>query len=109
MWPLRPRPAPLVAQRLQQAAGEWRLAGDPTEGALVTLAMKAGLDPAYEKSAYPRVDVIPFESEHRFMASLHHDHRGARRIFLKGAPERVLALCEAGARGVLDRVVAERR
>ncbi|WP_409567846.1 cation-transporting P-type ATPase [Rugamonas sp. DEMB1] len=79
---------------LCQAGGEWQLAGDPTEGALVALAMKVGLDQAFEREALPRVDVIPFESEHRFMATLHHDHGGRRRIFIKGAPEIILALCQ---------------
>jgi len=76
-------------------SGEWRLNGDPTEGALVTLALKAGLEHALERERLPRMDVIPFESEHRFMATLHHDHAGRRMIFLKGAPERVLELCSA--------------
>lgn len=71
----------------------WQLAGDPTEGALVALAMKAGYDPAFERAAFARIDVIPFESEHRFMTSLHHNHLGRRVLYLKGAPERVLALC----------------
>ncbi len=71
----------------------WRLTGDPTEGALVTLGLKAGLDPKFEAEALPRTDVIPFESEHRFMATLHHDHAGHGFVFLKGAPERVLDLC----------------
>jgi len=95
--------------RLAQGGEGWELVGDPTEGALLALAMKAGLDPAAEAAAAPRVDEIPFESEHRFMATLHHDH--ARRVFveLKGAPERVLALCraEAGADGI-DRARWER-
>ncbi|MDW8323229.1 MAG: cation-transporting P-type ATPase [Burkholderiales bacterium] len=72
---------------------EWRLTGDPTEGALITLALKAGLDPHFEAEQRPRTDVIPFESEHRFMATLHHDHAGHGYIYLKGAPERVLGLC----------------
>ena len=72
---------------------EWRLTGDPTEGALLSLAAKAGLEASFEREAMPRVDVIPFESEHRFMATLHHDHHGGGRILLKGAPERVLELC----------------
>jgi magnesium-transporting ATPase (P-type) len=48
---------------------------------------------------------VPFESEHRFMATLHHDHkRGVARIYLKGAPERVLDLCDGdGTAGPLDR------
>jgi len=80
---------------LRDTDAGWQLAGDPTEGALLTLAMKAGLDPRQTREALPRSDVIPFESEHRFMATLNHDHDGRGFIYLKGAPERVLALCEA--------------
>lgn len=79
---------------LHLEGGEWRLSGDPTEGALLTLAMKTGLDPAFEAEAWPRTDVIPFESQHRFMATLHHDHTGRGVIYLKGAPERLFALCD---------------
>jgi magnesium-transporting ATPase (P-type) len=79
--------------------GDWKLAGDPTEGALVTLALKCGLDRAAETGELPRVDEIPFESEHRFMATLHHDHAGHARVYLKGAPERVLDLCPTQADG----------
>ncbi len=84
--------------------GAWQMAGDPTEGALVTLALKAGLDADAERADLPRVDEIPFESEHRFMATLHHDHAGHARVYLKGAPERVLDLCATTADGApLDR------
>ncbi len=79
---------------LHETAAGWQLAGDPTEGALLTLALKADLDAAHLRAAYPRIDVIPFESEHRFMASLHHDHAGHAFLLLKGAPERVLSLCD---------------
>ncbi|MGV3570799.1 MAG: HAD-IC family P-type ATPase [Ramlibacter sp.] len=78
----------------------WRLAGDPTEGALLTLALKAGLNPAELRLERERLDVIPFESEHRYMASLH--RRGSGNVLLvKGAPERVLAMCaqQAGRDG----------
>lgn len=73
--------------------GEWRMQGDPTEGSLVTFALKAGLDHDYCQRQYPRTDAIPFESQHRFMATLHHDHAGHSFIYLKGAPERVLDMC----------------
>ncbi len=69
------------------------LEGDPTEGALLTLALKIGLDGAHEHATWPRTDAIPFESEHRFMATLHHDHMGRGFVVVKGAPERVLEMC----------------
>jgi magnesium-transporting ATPase (P-type) len=78
---------------LREQDGEWRMEGDPTEGALLALAGKAGLDPVAERERFHRVDSIPFESEHRFMATLHHDHHGHGFIYVKGAPERVLAMC----------------
>jgi magnesium-transporting ATPase (P-type) len=71
----------------------WQLVGDPTEGALLSLAYKAGLDHVGITESLPRIDEIPFESEHRFMATLHHDHEGRAFMLLKGAPERVLELC----------------
>jgi len=80
---------------VRHEAEGWMLEGDPTEGALHVLGLKAGLDPVYEAERLPRTDVIPFESEHRFMATLHHDHAGHALIYLKGAPERVLELCAA--------------
>jgi magnesium-transporting ATPase (P-type) len=78
---------------LRQSGAEWRAEGDPTEGALVVAGIKAGLDRDSESKAYPRTDVIPFESENRFMATLH-DHEGRGFIYAKGAPERILQTCE---------------
>ncbi len=78
---------------LEQEKGEWRVHGDPMEGALLVSGLKAGLDNEAEAKRYPRTDLIPFESEHRFMATLHHSHSGDAFIFLKGAPERVLEMC----------------
>jgi len=91
-------------------SGGWALAGDPTEGALITLARKAGLNPEQEAARTPRIDSIPFESEHRYMATLHHDHAGRAFALLKGAPERVLALCVHGTAGhPLDQAAWEAR
>ena len=92
---------------LQNDHGQWTLTGDPTEGALLTIALKAGLDAPAEHQAWPRTDAIPFESEHRFMATLHYDHAGRALVFLKGAPERVLDMCQRqrnpdGTDGPLD-------
>jgi magnesium-transporting ATPase (P-type) len=90
--------------------GDWVLSGDPTEGALLTLALKAGLDPRQETTAAPRVDEIPFAAEQRFMATLHHDHRGRGFILLKGAPETILPLCLTDAAGgPIDHAVWEGR
>ncbi len=74
-------------------SGAWVADGDPTEGALLTAGLKAGVDLEFEREAYPRRDTIPFESEHRFMATLHHDHEGRGFIYVKGAPERLLGMC----------------
>ncbi|MDX5334176.1 MAG: cation-transporting P-type ATPase [Gammaproteobacteria bacterium] len=71
----------------------WQVDGDPMEGALLIGAMKAGLELAGEAEHLPRSDIIPFETEHRFMATLHHDHEGNGYIFIKGAPERILDMC----------------
>ncbi|MDT8441383.1 MAG: cation-transporting P-type ATPase [Desulfuromonadales bacterium] len=78
---------------LEERDGQWRVQGDPTEGALLAFAAKLDFDAESESENRPRTDIIPFESEHRFMATLHHDHRGEKTIYLKGAPERVLQMC----------------
>mgnify|MGYP000110657117 CR=1 FL=1 len=87
---------------LRETDGEWQLEGDPTEGALLALAMKAGLDARFEAESLPRIDVIPFESEHRFMATLHHDHAGHAFVFVKGAPERLIGMCAGQRRAGQD-------
>ncbi|MGQ9681141.1 MAG: cation-translocating P-type ATPase [Anaerolineae bacterium] len=76
-----------------QQDGEYRAVGDPTEAALIVAASKGGLDPEWEREAYQTVDEVPFASERRYMATLH-SHGGAKVIFVKGAPERVLGMCE---------------
>ncbi len=79
--------------QLHDRGGRWELGGDPTEGALLALALKTGLDGPDMHAAFPRIGVVPFESEHGFMATLHGAKTGTQCIFLKGAPERVLPLC----------------
>jgi len=83
--------------RLLENEEGWAVNGDPMEGALLTLATKGGIDLDAEGKRLARVDVIPFDAEHRFMATLHHDHDGTALVYLKGAPERVLAMCAAQA------------
>jgi magnesium-transporting ATPase (P-type) len=79
-----------------QDNGDWKLLGDPTEGALVALALKADLEQNHARESRFRIDVIPFESEHQFMATLNHAS-GNSVIYLKGAPEQVLARCSTQA------------
>jgi magnesium-transporting ATPase (P-type) len=75
--------------------GQWRIEGDPTEGALLVLAAKLGWDLAELARSWPRTDAIPFESEQQYMATLHHDHTGSALVHLKGAPEVVFPRCSA--------------
>jgi Ca2+-transporting ATPase len=75
---------------------EGALLGDPTEGALLTLAEKRGLDVAMTREAFPRAAEIPFDPAVKYMATLHRDRAGAR-VLAKGAPEVVLARCHRRA------------
>ncbi|RXE47632.1 HAD-IC family P-type ATPase [Chromohalobacter israelensis] len=85
--------------RLHQVEGEWHVVGDPMEGALVALALKAGLAPEELRREWTRLDAIPFDARHRFMATLDRHAAGDCRIFVKGAPDELLALCTAQAAG----------
>ncbi|OQK18712.1 carbonate dehydratase [Methyloprofundus sedimenti] len=87
---------------LHEKHGNWLLHGDPTEGALLAMVLKAGLEIHLEQEKWPRTDVIPFESEHRFMATLHHDHSGHGFTYIKGAPERLLEMCTKQRNGSED-------
>jgi calcium-translocating P-type ATPase len=81
------------AELLEQE-GLWKVEGDPTEGALYPFAAKIGLDRQAEQSTYRRIDIIPFESEHKFMATLNEDAGGKRMLLVKGAPEIILENCD---------------
>jgi magnesium-transporting ATPase (P-type) len=82
---------------LRQEEGAWKVEGDPTEGALYPLGTKLGLQRPAEQTAYPRIDAIPFESEHRFMATLHQEATGKQLLLVKGAPEVILDHCDRQA------------
>jgi len=79
--------------QLFQEEGFWKVEGDPTEGALLPFAMKLGLSLQAEQAAFPRIDAIPFESEHKFMATLHNS-TGGKVLLVKGAPEVILDHCD---------------
>lgn len=68
--------------------------GDPTEIALVVAGRKKGIDEGDLRKEWPRLDIIPFESETRFMATLNSSPEGENYIFVKGAPEEVISMCE---------------
>ncbi|GIJ47907.1 ATPase [Virgisporangium aliadipatigenens] len=71
------------------------LIGDPTEGALVVLGAKGGLDPESTRQRYPRVAEVPFDSEYKFMATFHRmnadDGAPVVRCYVKGAPDVLIA------------------
>jgi cation-transporting ATPase F len=73
---------------LSQADSHWTVTGDPTEGALITVAKKAGI----EFGSAPRLDSIPFDAQHQYMATLHEN--GV--IYVKGAAEVLLERCGDG-------------
>jgi magnesium-transporting ATPase (P-type) len=88
---------------IRQSDAGWVVDGDPMEGALVALAMKAVLTPAVVRKQLPRTDEIPFDAQHRFMATLHHHHDNGAFIVIKGAPERILEMCAHERRAEGDR------
>lgn len=71
---------------------EWKILGDPTEGSLIVAAAKAGYHKEELNKKFPRLDEIPFQSETRFMATLHQDKiEGKNLIAVKGTMEKILA------------------
>jgi Ca2+-transporting ATPase len=84
--------------RLVTLDGRWKVEGDPTEGALLVAAMKAGLNPAALNEQEPRAAEVPFTSERRRMTTLHTTPAGAV-ASSKGAADVVLASCTTQLRG----------
>ncbi len=93
---------------LLEKEGRWAVQGDPTEGALLVAAVKAGLDMATARKKSLRIDTIPFESQHQYMATLHDQGADIPGIvYIKGSVETILEKCDscldsAGQYGELD-------
>jgi len=78
---------------LENENGIWSIMGDPTEGALIVVAAKAGLERATLDKVYPRVWEGPFTSERKRMTTVHSTPEGEQIAFVKGAPEIILERC----------------
>ncbi|MFH1790016.1 MAG: HAD-IC family P-type ATPase [bacterium] len=72
-----------------------KIIGDPTESALLLASIQAGIDKHETDRDYQKLDELPFDSEKKYMATLHsHNREGHNHIFVKGAPERIFEMCE---------------
>ncbi|HEY0868501.1 MAG TPA: cation-translocating P-type ATPase, partial [Fimbriimonas sp.] len=81
---------------LQETGGQWSVQGDPTEGALIVAARKAGIHDAELESRFTRVAELPFSSERKLMSTVHADtqHEENFLSLTKGAPDVLLARCD---------------
>ena len=80
--------------QLREGKGDWQVEGDPMEGALIALAMKAGYDTDHARGEWLRLDEIPFDAAYRYMATLHRSPAGHSVVFIKGAPEALIAMSQ---------------
>jgi magnesium-transporting ATPase (P-type) len=79
--------------RVERQDGRWRCTGDPTEGALLVLARKGGIEREDAERSAPRVREFPFESARQRMSTVNHLPSGAYEVLAKGSPEAILPLC----------------
>jgi len=96
--------------KLEKEEGKWIVKGDPTEGALVVAAAKAGLWKDEIEKQEPRINEIPFSSERKRMTTIHETHGKSKVAYMKGAPEIVLEKCsEVYANGKAHKLSDEKR
>ena len=77
-----------------ERAGVWAVEGDPMEGALLAFAGKvANVEIGSTRASWARIDSIPFDARHRFMATLNRNDSGRSLVFVKGAPEQIISMC----------------
>ncbi len=84
---------------LTQEDDRWMIQGSPTEGSMVVLARKAGLEREAEQKQRPRLEMLPFESERKYAAALHKQGEKKHVIYVNGAPERIVELCSSARSG----------
>jgi len=96
---------------LQECEGRWTVQGDPTEGALIVAARKAGLKDKAVATRFERVGEVPFSSERKLMTTIHTDAERQERlcVFTKGAPDVLLARCSQELVGEQPRPLTEER
>lgn len=79
-----------VVENPEDELSEWRIIGAPTEAALMSAAIQSGLNKEKILRLEPKIAELPFESENKFMISLHKDKKGGYILYEKGAPEKLL-------------------
>ena len=96
---------------LQERDGQWAVQGDPTEGALIVAARKAGLEDEALDARFERVGEVPFSSERKLMTTIHTDAERQERLlaFTKGAPDVLLARCSRELVGEETRPLSDER
>jgi len=96
---------------LQEHDGRWTVQGDPTEGALVVAARKAGLEDEALDLRFERIGEVPFSSERKLMTTIHTDAQRRERllVFTKGAPDILLARCSSELVGEETRPLRDAR
>jgi Ca2+-transporting ATPase len=85
----------------------WEVFGDPTEGALIVSAAKAGLEKEALEKSFPRIGEIPFTSERKRMTTIHKTPEGEVHAYMKGAPEIVLERCSRVLEDGEEKVLTE--